>query len=193
MFEGLEDAASQGKKKRKKPASDRCLDHACYARKHDAHTRRRHDELKSQHDNLIIVTHGGANYYEEREIEKAWPGVVKHNDIETCKKSTPGAQPAMVVSGPGAGTLKWIKPHAFARARVKQATKTAAGSAGKPAPTPLKQRRQQLTARRQAHVINAVRELLQRDDPWQDDRLTAPQDLPAAAAIVLAFGTEHPA
>ena len=75
---------------------------------------------------------------------------------ETVKKSTPGAVPALIVSGGGAGQVEWVKPAEGA----SQPAARPKGTDGKPVPLPLADRHKQLQKRRDALVLKRVQEWL---------------------------------
>lgn len=161
---------------------DRCLDAACWRRKADAFLERRRAALREQHKNLIYVrTEHTPRSGREIEAEKKRFGreVLSLHRFDSAKKSDPGAVPALVVSGPGVGRLRWVKPwggmssHGGGRATVKGG------------PTPLKVRREKLERRRWARVLETLREELDamKHLPERMQR----EDLVALAAV---FGTD---
>jgi len=147
FHEASEDAAAIAK-------GERCLDPGCWSLKLAAHVEERKAALQDQHENLLIVSERG----------QSKGGVLASWDVEQVKKSAPGAKPALIVDGPAAGTLKWVKPLRGAGGGVPEAK----------GPT--------LANRRQAWVVKHVRETLNAAPaPWDD--------LAPAAAMVVAFGT----
>lgn len=85
---------------------DRCLDSACWESKANAHLVRREETLRRVHPGLVLYDVEGTG---------AHRGVlggrtVRSWDAPLGRKADPGAVPAMVVSGPGVGRLRWILP-----------------------------------------------------------------------------------
>jgi len=161
---------------------DRCLDVACWQRKLAAYIAQRAKELKAEHPNLAFVI---TNYPSNEEIEeivelrKAWGHVQMPFEFSAAKNSADGAQPALVVHGPGAGKLKWIKPSGGYQADRERA----GGSPG--TPTPLNERREKLNAKRLAAVLKDVQAKLQRVE-WPDLKEAEPGLL---LRLLAAFGT----
>jgi ParB/RepB/Spo0J family partition protein len=176
--------------------TDRCLDPACFDRKHAAFIVNREAELRRDHPGLRLVQIGydgvgpaTAQAIGERATRVYSPHFVKPND----KTGTP----AMQISGPKAGQLVRIDfGDMHPDGRVTKSGRSTDAS-GKPTPLSLDERKARLYKRRDAFVVAKVLELL---------RVLTPKDLvktvaeigkrtDAAAkgfdplALVLAFGT----
>lgn len=93
---------------------DHCLDDACFASKVRAARVRKEADLRKKHPYLLLVAK--AIPYEDRaEAEKRKVELVDQPyrcKLESAKKGDEGAVPAFVWSGPGAGSLAWVKPMA---------------------------------------------------------------------------------
>lgn len=144
--------------------TDLCLDHVCYGAKLRAHLARRRDELRAEHSDLVLVEgedgHGMGDS----------ASVLHPHQYEVVKKATPGARPALVEAGKGAGKLIYVKPSV-----EPDDDADGHGGAGPADQKPsgelsLAEKRSRLERRRWALVIGEVRE-----------RLGAPGDGPAPA------------
>jgi len=80
---------------------DLCLNGRCYERKRKAYMARRETELRAKHKDLVKIKTDYATGA-GKDVLPTW-------QYDVCKKSAEGAQPALVVSGPGAGRIKWVK------------------------------------------------------------------------------------
>jgi len=133
---------------------ERCLDPGCWGLKVAAFVEERKAKLQRQHESLLLVSQGHRS-----------PGVLAAYDVNAVKKSTPGAKPALVVDGPAAGSMQWVRP---------LRDETVAPPAGPKGPT--------LELKRKAWVVKQVREALQTAPaPWTD--------LAHAAAALVIFGS----
>lgn len=88
----------------KEAKEDRCSDGACWASKAAALIKRKEEELKKAHPNLVKVDR---EHY-SAEIK----GALGRGAFKEVKKSDPKAVPALVVNGAGQGQQIWIKKEA---------------------------------------------------------------------------------
>lgn len=128
---------------------DRCLDPKCWAVKEQKYLRRRLDELKVKHPDLIRIAN--ECYCEEPEILSSYQWV-------GCQKGAKGAKPAVVAMGVGVGTLRYVK--------VRSTTQHG-GSAGrvKGQPMTMEEKEARLQGRRDAHVLTWLREHIHEHPP----------------------------
>ena len=117
---------------------DICLDVACYERKAAAWLERREGELRAKHAELCLVkvSPGGAHVR----------GALSPFQYQVTKKSAKGAVPAMVLDGPDAGELRWIKLDLAA----------ADNALTKPPELTPEQKAEQLEGRRLMHIREAL-------------------------------------
>lgn len=82
-----------------------CLDEKCFAAKETAWLKQREKTLREEHGDTLqrIAT----DIYGDRSEDVLHP-----YDYKAVKKATPGAKPALVVSGNGLGQVKWIQKQA---------------------------------------------------------------------------------
>jgi len=130
-------------------AGDQCLDGHCYQAKEMALLQRTAAGLRAKHPELVYAASDHPNSNEARQISENLGGYISKWDYKTCPKSAKGALPAMYINGKGAGKLTYIK-----------LSDTGSGRAGKAkgVPTPLKQRRAMLDAKRWAQLLIDLRE-----------------------------------
>jgi ParB/RepB/Spo0J family partition protein len=124
---------------------DRCTDEACWTAKTAAHVERRRGEVTAKYGQVVNIT---TSYSRD-------PAILGNYDYEKAKKNAPGAIPALVVEGSGAGTLAWITVAPRAAAKAK-----AAGAPGQEGGVTLEERRQGLEKRRTILAFRAVQEIL---------------------------------
>ncbi len=99
---------------------DRCLDMTCWREKVRAHQVRAASELRAEHPDAMIVK---GSYTGRPDEIPGFDDALEYWDYSRVKKTTPGAVPALVVSGKGAGQKIWIKPN---KSLAKPAEKKAA-------------------------------------------------------------------
>ena len=164
----------------KKPArTDRCLDARCWQEKTRRYLAVREAELKKEHKGLLLVN-GRDAYGEERRknVLDSWA-------VRDVKKDSAGAVPALVVSGRGAGTLRWVGPP---RSETERHSSRARGKDDKPVPSTLKRRREVLERRRKAKAVEIIRAAIEKIEPFPQVG-GGGHDFVAALAAV--FGTKH--
>lgn len=161
--------------------NDKCLDPSCWEKKMAAYLERRIKQLKEKHPNLLKVSNDG--YHKDDDVlnEYYW---------RNAKKSDEGARPAVIVKGPGIGSLRWIIPDPWA---VKSKTFRERDADGKPKPSSLENRKVRLEGRRNSHIIGAIKSDLARDDDHSYPNFVKTLDDPFKFLTCLAaiFGTEY--
>lgn len=166
---------------------DRCLDAACFKEKARRHLARTVAEKRARHPNLVVV--GKYSERQDKKIQEAiGRPIADPYALTSCKKSDPGAVPVINISK-ASGQVQWMKPHKWPTSLGKSMSR-ATKVDGK-AVTPLKERRAQLEARRQAHVLTEIRRRL---DEWADGEASPPRcvsSLRSAATLALVFGTAN--
>lgn len=132
--------------------ADKCLDADCYKSKQAAFTLRQETELRAKHPDLLRVAERIPYDLEEDAKDN---NVFSYGDYdskyEKCKKGDKGAVPAVEFYGPKAGALVYVKP--TKRASSQPSKKPASEKT-------LKEKRAELRIRRLAHVVDAVRGLI---------------------------------
>ncbi len=143
--------------------NDQCLDGECWKKKEDAAARAYFAEKAREHKGLVAVDLSKYADCRQREALKKIYGddLIEayhygHRTYETVGKDTKGAKPALVVAGPGTGTVKYIK-HIKPEPRTDDA--------------PKKSKAESEAARRKKQRLVAVRDHLRR----QIESLTSEQ------------------
>lgn len=132
-------------------SKDRCLEPQCWNNKMKLYLQKRAKQLSEKHSNLAYIATEHLSGNEKEELSKSFGRVLDPNDVQKSTKSARGSIPALVLHGKGTGTVVFVREKKFARpAGAKRA------GAGKP--TPLKQRREMLKAKRWAQVLLVMRE-----------------------------------
>ncbi len=159
----------------KKRHEDRCLDPVCWEKKRRAWLLARAIQLRTEHKTLSIICDRSSTYNEDQEAAKTFgTRPLEHWNFDEAKEGSKGAEPALVVSGPEAGRLKWI---------IRHGTDSGGGSAGRKGTVKtLQERREALERRRAAMVIKIVEQAI--------EEANAP--IGNVFALAAAFGTERP-
>jgi len=127
-----------------------CLDTTCWQRKFEAAIRTQAEKLKATHDQVIFLSNGN-DYEERRRAKQTFGEDVKENyEVTKAKKGTPGAVPAVNVSGPRVGKVSWVLT------RGGGGSSTQSGRA----PKTLAEKRKELESKRWAWVIDTLKERL---------------------------------
>lgn len=142
----------------KKAATDRCLDTDCWNRKlavyHDTQLRK----AREKHDGLVLLDNDcreSALPAEYREQALASYAVTK------AEKDDPGAVPAYVVGGPGAGKVEYVKVESWAK-NTKKARAT--DGSGKALPKSIEERRAGLHRKRELLLLRKMTLIFQGKD-----------------------------
>jgi ParB/RepB/Spo0J family partition protein len=165
----------------------RCLNRSCWIEKCHRSAERAAARLRADHADLLLVAPREAP---SEEIPSSWRGgglLLPAHAYEKVKKSTEGAQPAMVAGGPQSGRLIWVKPTSPARPRPplpEIPTGTPSPEAAAPSPDILAERRAKHQNRRIARMAEITRQLLEACDG---------KSLPLETLLALArtFGTNQ--
>jgi ParB family chromosome partitioning protein len=162
LFEAFaSDAAASGQLRVER--GDRCLNPACAQRKLARHLEREHALLAARHQTVLHVADASTSTPD---------GAVAEWRLVPVKRSTAGAVPGLLVSGPRAGTVKWY--------REPKAPKATPPRAGKKRSLP--ERKAQLERQRQALAIGSLKD---------DIRQAPPPSLPILMALAITFGTQQ--
>jgi len=86
---------------------DRCLDPKCWEVKTQAHIERKFHELKKKHPKLVAIKTGYGR--EEKGLKKRYGYVLSLYEYDAARQKTKGAVPALVVSGNGLGSRRYVK------------------------------------------------------------------------------------
>lgn len=145
--------------------NDRCLDAACWEKKASAFLRRKLEEAKAEHPNLVAMDNGGEEEMDtDVGIEPNGLPVIHRAQVTICKKSDKKAVPALIVSGPGLGRIKWIerpKTEAVHTGNGNGAGANGHESPASPGEKSLDEKREVYDRRRRQVVIEAVHQKLE--------------------------------
>jgi ParB/RepB/Spo0J family partition protein len=154
LFEPIEDAKS-GK-------GDRCLDRECWGRKLMTFHELNIKKAREEHKNLILIDRADS----ERRMLPPNHGLskmlVEAYKYEAAKKGDKAAVPAYVIDGPGSGQIRYMKMQSW---YGKSEKARPIGEDGKPAPKPMKERREGLEKRRIIRFVTKLMMILQGEDP----------------------------
>jgi len=159
-------------------AGDQCLDPECWMGKQTAWLARRAKELRDKHPKLVLVAKG---YPQDREAEAIGKNVGTYLcewDYKVVKKSAKGAVPAMYVFGKGVGQLTYIQ-------RKSNASET---PKAKGVPTPLKERRAKLNAKRWAQVLVDMKDRVEKSTAGD---ITYKDKVTGLMAMVACYGNSR--
>lgn len=162
---------------------DRCLDRRCYGEKMKRYIRRRQVELTKKHGKLILIDRGDYSnriFAPDDDIKNA---ARRDYQVETAKKGAKDARPALVVDGPGAGELRWVKD------LYDRSSNSTARQEG---PKTLKERRRILKGKRDKALIEQLIKILEAEietPSWS--MLITPDDVIPAVYLVLLAQTNY--
>lgn len=177
--------------------TDRCLDPACFERKHASFVERREGELRKDHPNLCLVQIG-FDSLGDTVRERMGERITRVYQPRIVKAGAKNATPAMQVDGPKAGTLVHLDLGKSVTADGSAARRSRPLDAdGRPSPTPMAEKLARLQKRRDAYLVAKVGETLRAYTPESLATVAASfaarSDASAKAfdplALVLAFGT----
>lgn len=161
---------------------DKCLDPVCWEKKLAAALPRRITELRQKHGDVVMIS---TSY--DPEDKKA----LSASEYNCCGKTDKNALAAILVDGPQAGRLQWIKKisirsDSYGGGSSKSKPKAKKMADMKPAEQ-LKTKQARLDNRRACVVVNKLIELIMHDDHPQGLRCGEskgfPQDLILSLAI----------
>lgn len=163
---------------------DRCLDPRCWKNKMQIFLQRQAKQLSEKHSNLAYIATEHLSRDDKEDLSRRFGRVLDQQDVQKSTKGAKDSIPALVVHGDGVGTVTYVREKQF---RKPMGTKVRAGK-----PTPLKQRRVLLDAKRWSQVLLELRDRLEAtnvDQVIYKDKITG---IMALAAI---YGNHaiHPA
>lgn len=144
----------------KEVKGDQCLDKVCWGNKLAIFVQEKEKELRGQYPNLMLWDDGRYNGCRRLPgdsvlITRAEQQPYRFDDV---KKQTSDAIPALIIDGPGAGTVKWkVRDKMYENIGSKTRP---IGVDGKPLPKTLKERREALEKRRNKALLERAKELL---------------------------------
>lgn len=139
--------------------NDHCLDRSCWAKKMIAFVTAREKELRAEHQNLQIVDKSEYNHRifpDESPLRKR--AIVNMFQINPVKKNTEGAFPALIIDGPGAGTVQWYVQTGGDKLNKQY------DAAGNKLPKSLADRREALERRRKKRLLERVHDLIESEE-----------------------------
>jgi ParB/RepB/Spo0J family partition protein len=150
-----DDSAKNGKVAR----DDRCLDPACFDRKHVGLVQRCESKHRAAHPNLRLVEIGAGT--SSPAIQEAFGDRVERLYApKLVKAGNPNGVPVMQVDGPKAGKLVFIDMGESVSANGNGRSQRPRGADGTPVPLTMAERRARLQKRRDAFVVKHVHEFL---------------------------------
>lgn len=147
---------------------DQCLNPLCADNKARLYVERTRAALAARHPNVVLLQDGY--------LEKPIPGSLRDNQVETAKKGTAGAVPAVVASGPRLGTIRWVKPRVATQAASARTPEAPAQRKS------LAEREQQRWRQRKVHAIDLLKTALIEQPPPALDTIVR---------LAVVFGTEQ--
>jgi hypothetical protein len=171
LFDEIEpaDAESAGRKPKKTPPSDRCLNPSCWSRKLAVHVDRRASRLAEEHPDLLRLSDHPTR-----------PDEISSYRVSEVKKGTSGAVPALHSSGPKAGSLTWVVPHA-PRHSLRHASTEQPST---PRKLTLDEKRERKLKQRQLRAIELLREAA-------TSQPSSPPALSRILCLAVVFGTHQ--
>lgn len=167
---------------------DRCLDPQCWKVKMKLFLQQRAKYFSEKFSNLAYRSLDHLSGNEKEELSKTFGRVLDPNDVQKSTKGAKDAIPAMVVHGKGAGTITFVKEKKFTS--PGGARRAVAGK-----PTPLKQRREMLNAKRWSQVLIELRKKVESagvDQVVYKDKITGIMALAALYGNVACWMSETP-
>lgn len=124
-----------------KAKADLCLVQTCWGEKAQAHKARVLEQMREQHDNVVVI----------HDSYSVPAGELAREEFKPAKKGERGAVPAVWGSGSKEGEVTWVVPKA-------EGARKAAKASGEPVPPKLtmKQKRAALDARRWVSVAQEI-------------------------------------
>jgi ParB/RepB/Spo0J family partition protein len=158
---------------------DRCLDPLCWEEKLRSYLQQRAKKFADEHDNLIYVTTESPHRETAEYLSKKFGRVLEDYNYKKSNKKAKGSVPALIVHGKSAGNLIWVIEN-------KIAGPAGAKRTGKP--TPLKERRILLNAKRWAQVLRDLREKV---EAAEVDSLSYKDKITGVMALAAFYGNER--
>jgi len=164
-----DDSAKNGKVVR----DDRCLDPACFDRKHVGLVQRCESKHRAAHPNLRLVEIGAGT--SSPAIQEAFGDRVERLYApKLVKAGSSNGVPVMQVDGPKAGKLMFIDMGEPVSANGNGRLQRPRGANGKVVPLTLAERRARLQKRRDAFVVKHVHEFLRNLTPEKALEIVSP-------------------
>jgi len=164
-----DDSANNGKAAR----NDRCLDPACFDRKHVALVERCESKHRAAHPNLRLVEIGVGTL--SPAIQEAFGDRIERLYApKLVKGGKANGVPVMQVDGPKAGKLVFVDMGESATADGNGRTTRPRGADGKVVPLTMPERRARLQKRRDAFVVKHVHEFLRNLTPEKALEIVSP-------------------
>lgn len=170
------------------PKNDRCLDEGCWMAKQAAlvaiNVQKLHDKGKTP----VLLKEYDSQKVSEELTHAIGPAEVEpaHKYYE-CKKSEPGAIPAVIVAGDRAGTIKYVKPHDVHENGNGngngKAPKPIDQETGKPEPPSTAERMRSLKLKRQCRAVEI----------WAEKMSTLTPRFNDIGSLLVYFGTAQTA
>lgn len=182
LFASLAEEAGQaegrrGADKRGLSKDDTCLDGACWDKKMMAFLERRETEMREKHGPELVKVSRVYVGENDKKRAPALAGALNPHEFQACKKTEPGARPALVVGGGGTGSVTWIKPQG-------RSGESKAQKAEKKELT-MKEKRAALAVKRRKRACELLLEDLAGDKAAAGD---LGDNSYKAAAVILGFG-----
>ena len=184
LFDEFEQEGVGGKTKKDK--DERCLDVACFEAKTVAALIAKAAAVKEETGKCpLFVTEGISGQKED--LERALGGkIIESWNVHTGKATDKGAVPAIHVNGSRIGQRSWVLT-----GKAESSGRRGSGKRAKGAVMSLAQRRTALKERRQAYVVRAVRERIEKLGAEELAELCNEHiDIHHVAALAAVFGTE---
>lgn len=160
--------------------TERCLDIVCWNEKMARYLTAKEGALRAKHGDMVKV-HNDPSFHGN-------DGALKNYEWENAKKGDDGAQPAFVVDGKGAGSMRWIQRRSFGGTTSKARPTDPEGN---PVPKPLSERRAGLDRRRKAHAVVYIVKAINAITPFPHPPHVKDAILELLLPLVAVFGTRH--
>ena len=158
-------------------AGDQCLDGFCWKAKEMAWLQRKAKELREKHPDLVFICKEYPSSQDAKDIYQAIGPYLSYWEYKSSSKSEERALPAMYIHGKAAGQLTYIKIDSAKGEKIKT----------KGNPTTLKERQQQLDAKRWSQVLLDLREKVKRASVAD---ITYPNKICSIMSLVAAYGNK---
>ena len=135
--------------------NDRCLDRDCWGGRMTAHLKVKFFETAKDHPNIVaaVIPNEYIDYDVKQDLAQHYGDIC--SEWLAAAAGAKGAVPAMIVHGPKAGDVRWIRPRGG-----RQRTEGGEQKKEKGKPTPLKTKRKMLEKKRWNKVLLDLREKL---------------------------------
>jgi ParB/RepB/Spo0J family partition protein len=163
-------------------ADDKCIDPKCWQSKLQAHAKRKEEELRAEHPDMVKIR----DAYSDKD------GCLGQENYDYVKKGTAGARLAIIEEGENLGKTTWVK----LRKDASQKTSSRSNDASqKPKPASKAVRYARLADRRNAHIVEAIRDMFrEKNAPGKKLFIIPPGETHKVKyhlAVIIAFGTSQ--